>query len=94
MFRKSFDFFYRFTFFPKTCNFSTSRDRTHAGCQKERVPEEAEIGVFPKSIDFFTDSCFFQKHVTFLLPRDIPHAVCPKEKFPEEAEISVFLMIF
>ena len=27
---------------------------SHAGCQKERVPEEAEIGVFLKSFDFFT----------------------------------------
>jgi len=64
------------------------------GCQKERVPEEAEIGVFSMSIYFFTGSRFFQKHVTFLLTRDIPHARCQKERVPEEAEIGVFLMIF
>ena len=66
VFPKSSDVFYRFTFFPKTCNFSKSRDRTHARTQKERVPEEAEIGVFLKSFDFFTGSRFCQKHVTFL----------------------------
>ena len=27
---------------------------SHAGCQKEIVPEEAEIGVFPMSSYFFT----------------------------------------
>ena len=42
----------------RALEFSKSRDRTHARTQKERVPEEAEIGVFPKSFDFFTGSRF------------------------------------
>ena len=54
MFLKSFDFFTGSRFFPKTYNFSKSRDRTHARTQKERVPEEAESRVFPWSSDFFT----------------------------------------
>ena len=70
--------------------FSTSRDRTHARTQKERVPEEAESRVFSMSFDFFTGSRFFQKHVIFSKSRDRTHSGCQKERVPEEAKIGVF----
>ena len=94
MFLMSIDFFTGSRFFPKACNFSKRRDRTHTRTQKARVPEEAEIGVFPTSIDFFTDSPFFPKACNFSKRRDRTHTRTQKETVPEEAEIGVFSMSF
>ena len=63
---------------------------SHARTQKERVPEEAAIGVLPKSFDFFTGSRFFPKACNFSKSRDRTHTRCQKERVPEEAKIGVF----
>ena len=36
----------------KTCKMLILDCISHAGCQKERVPEEGKIGVFPMTVHF------------------------------------------
>ena len=66
---------------------------SHAGTQKERVPEEGGIGVFPMTIHFRQRLIILQKTCKMQIPIYSSHAGCQKERVPEEGEIGVFPMI-
>ena len=66
---------------------------SHAGTQKERVPEEGGIGVCSMTIHFWQKWIIKQKTCKMLIPDCISHARRQKESVPEEAEIGVCSMI-